>query len=125
MSAVQVHDESLPLNEDSFCSSPLSIVRNHLVDSSTFPINQVVTRLNMYSDAMDSCHHLVVLVVCALQVGSCMFLLHGLTIVQLVKSFAKDLVNHFSLLLFHHLLLHLHKGLSQGGGWLEDSLDPT
>ena len=54
-----------------------------------------------------------------------MFLLHGLAIVQLVKSFAEDLVNHFSLLLFHHLLLHLDKGLSQGGGWLEDSLDPT
>ena len=54
-----------------------------------------------------------------------MLLLHGLTIVQLVKSFAEDLVNHFSLLLFHHLLLHLDKGLSQGGGWLEDSLDPT
>ena len=109
------------LRIDCFQCRSLPEVTCYPLDPCSLPVNAVVGGVGMHSYSI-----LLVIIPYSLFVLGHSYLQSslGLANVYLVADLARDLVDHFLLLLFRGLLLHSHMQLFQGVLGLEDSFHP-
>ena len=120
-SSVKVHGVGFSMDLDCFHRSPLPEASCCPVDPCSLPVNVVVSGVGMYSYPIVLIPLLYCLLVFTYSGLQCSF---GLSNVYLTAILAGNLVDHFFLLLFRHLLLHFHKQLFQRALGLEDSFHP-
>ena len=120
-STVKVHGVRFSTDLDCFHRSPLPEALCCPVDLCSPPVNVVVSGVGMYSYPVLLIPLLYCLLVFTYSDLQCSL---GLSNVYLTAVLAGNLVDHFLLLLFRHLLLHFHEQLLQRALGLEDSFHP-
>ena len=117
-STIEVHGVGVSTDLDCFHRSPLPEASCCPVNSCSFPVDVVVGCVGVYGYSV----RLISLLHCLLVfTNSNLQCSLGFPNVYLRAVLARNLVDHFLLLLFRHLLLHSHKLLLQCTLGLEDS----